>query len=90
MPVSEFSQKLLDAVVQDEQYIGGIDDKRSREAFDAQFQEVRAVLLLTARRVIDHVGPCWCKTYLPTLGHTEDCQRASTLYQRLQIKGVGE
>lgn len=54
-------------------------------SIDVRLAEVRAVLYVTRRRTLPD-GPCWCKSYLPTLGHTEDCQRARALYSQLEIK----
>lgn len=72
---SEISQKLLDAIVQDEQYIGGIDDQRSREAIDAELQEAREAIG-GVLRVADR--------------KTVEFDRLRALYQRLQVKGVDE
>jgi hypothetical protein len=52
-------------------------------AIDAELSEVREVLDTTKRRLLPD-GPCWCRTFMPTLGHTEDCQRARALYEKLR------
>jgi hypothetical protein len=52
---------------------------------DKELQEVREVLDSTSKRRLPD-GPCWCKSYLSTLGHTEDCQRARALMERLNVR----
>jgi hypothetical protein len=59
------------------------DMDRERQAL---LKEVREVLNVTSKRKLSD-GPCWCKSYLPTLGHTEDCQRARQLAGRLRVEG---
>jgi hypothetical protein len=53
-------------------------------AIDAELVEVREVLDTTKRRSLPD-GPCWCRTFMPTLGHTEDCQRTRAIYDKLKL-----
>jgi hypothetical protein len=79
---SEFALQVAQRYCETTQTVGA---KRLAGNVDAELAEVREVLDVTRRRASPD-GPCWCKSYLPTLGHTEDCQRARALYERLEIK----
>jgi hypothetical protein len=68
--------------------IEAVEYIRNNEAYAAalaELQEVREVLDSTSKRRLPD-GPCWCKSYLSTLGHTEDCQRARALMEKLEVR----
>jgi hypothetical protein len=56
------------------------------ELFDAELQEVREVLVSTARHKDSYGLPCWCVVMMQTLPHMEHCQRARTLMDKLEIR----
>jgi hypothetical protein len=79
MMASEFANATFD------KWLGqGYGEGGFTKLIDAELQDVREVLDATSRRKLPD-GPCWCKSYLPTLGHTEDCQRARQLAKRLRV-----
>jgi hypothetical protein len=53
---------------------------------DAELQEVREVLVSTARHKDSYGLPCWCVVMMQTLPHMEHCQRARTLMDKLEIR----
>jgi hypothetical protein len=56
------------------------------EVLDAELQEVREVLVSTARHKDSYGLPCWCVVMMRTMPHMEHCQRARALMEKLEVR----
>jgi predicted ATP-grasp superfamily ATP-dependent carboligase len=73
---SELTQKIMDAIVVDDSYVGDIDERTTAAAIDAELAEVREVLDGLIRHSKGEA-------------HEESCialsKRASALYEKFRI-----
>lgn len=71
---SEFAETINTA------YFQNTEGALLRNVIDAE----REVLFATSRHRTAN-GPCWCVVVMHTLPHTEDCQRARALMEKLEV-----
>lgn len=71
---SEFAESICDT------YFQNSEGALLRTVIDAELQEVREVM-----DGLRNADGCWCNDVQSSEAHSEDCQRARTLMEKLRI-----